>query len=699
MRHTHLSFWKEAPFTRLVFPFIVGIIIQTFYPIEKDTLMVCCFSCASSFLLLNYLPLKFTSQFFHIQSFVLQTVLISAGMLITANNNQMTHSSWYGHHYQNKDHLIVALQEPPIQKPNSIKAEAAVFAVLHRGKSVPVTGRIIIYFSKDVNVATLKYGDQLILQKPLQLIGNSGNPGAFDYKKYAARQQLFHTVYLRESDYVSTGEKNRDKLQQFLIETRTYILSAIKKNIKNDPNVLGIAEALLIGYKEDLDKDLVQAYSNTGVVHIIAISGLHLGLIYVMLTWFFDQLPYVKKSKIIKLIFIIGFLWIFALLTGASASVLRSAVMFTTIVLGKFYFQNSSIYNSLASSAFLLLCYDPNFLWDVGFQLSYLAVYGIVWLQKPIAGLFYFPQRLIHKTWEMASVTLAAQIITTPICLFYFHQFPNTFLIANLITVPLSSVILFAEIILVICSPISFLATIIGELNYWLIYLMNTIILFFDRLPFSITDQITATIPSTISLYIFVLGICSFWVYRKKYFFHFGISGLLLFTLYHSFIKINIAQQQKIIIYNVPKRQAIDFIHQDKFLFVGDSSLLPATKWSNFYLKPSRVSLGAKQNVRSFPHLIQIHNLFIFDQKTLMVVDSSWNLVPLTQKIKLDILVISGNPNVDLKNIFDVISPSIVVFDGTNSLWKIAQWKTACEDLLLPCFSVAEEGAFIYDAL
>ena len=153
-------------------------------------------------------------------------------------------------------------------------------------------------------------------------------------------------------------QKNINIARAFIFSAQKYIINQLQKYLPADKNILGIAEALLIGYKEDLDKDLVQAYSNTGVVHIIAISGLHLGLIYVMLVWIFNLLPVIKNSKLLKVLLILGSLWFFSLLTGASASVLRSAVMFTCIVIGKNFFTQSSIYNSLAASAFVLLCYD-----------------------------------------------------------------------------------------------------------------------------------------------------------------------------------------------------------------------------------------------------------------------------------------------------------------------------------------------------
>lgn len=230
---------------------------------------------------------------------------------------------------------------------------------------------------------------------------------------------------------------------------------------------MGIAEALLIGHTNDLDKDLVQAYSNTGVVHIIAISGMHLALIYGLLVWLFARIPLVNKSKIAQVVLILCCLWLFSLLTGAASSVLRSAVMFTFIAVGKNLSKQSSIYNSLAASAFVMLCYNPYFLWDVGFQLSYLAVIGIIIFQKSIYKWVYIKNKWVNKIWQLMAVSLPAQVLTFPVCIYYFHQFPNLFLITNIIAVPLSGVILFAEIGLVAFSWVPLLGNYLDKIVGW----------------------------------------------------------------------------------------------------------------------------------------------------------------------------------------------------------------------------------------
>ncbi|MEO6538473.1 MAG: ComEC/Rec2 family competence protein [Ferruginibacter sp.] len=688
--------WKTAPFIRVLFPFTVGIILQWYVQFHIYFILVAigCFSI--SFFFFYYLPLTLRYKLFRLQGILLNLIIATVALFVTRQQDIRHKKTWFGHQYKLGSALVVKLNEPLLEKINSFKADAIVEAVINGEKSTATTGKLLLYFQKNDTSRLLRYGNKLIITARLQRLANSGNPGAFNYKRYAAFQQLFYNVYLKSADFKVLSGKEINPFYRFIFSAQQYIVSTIKKFLPQDKNIVGIAEALLIGYKEDLDKDLVQAYSNTGVVHIIAISGLHLGLIYFMLLWIFTRLPLIKKSKFARVTLILSCLWLFSILTGASASVLRSAVMFTCIVIGNNFFKQASIYNSLAASAFVLLCYNPYFLWDVGFQLSYLAVFGIVWLQQPIYRQLYIKDKWGDKLWSMVSVTIAAQVITFPICIYYFHQFPNMFLITNLLVVPLSTIILFAEIFLIAISWWPGAAFYAGRLIYWLIWLMNYIITICNNFYFSLIDKIYATAFSTWLLYAFVLATCYWLLYKNKIIFRLGLVSLLAFTMLHAFAKFRLQQQQKIIIYNVSKHRAIDFVHKNKYHFIGDSILQVDGVLQNFHLKPARVALQLEAS-GAFNNLEHHNKLWHYAGKICLFMDSSIVLAPLKQKIRVDILLISKNPNLHIADITTAVTPAIVVLDASNSLWKIENWKKECEQLLLRCHSIPEKGAFILD--
>ncbi|RYD92001.1 MAG: ComEC family competence protein, partial [Sphingobacteriales bacterium] len=519
-----------------------------------------------------------------LQGGLLYLLLLLMAMIICGQTNVRSRQNWYGHYLNDSSYLLISISEPPIKKAKSFKAEAKVYAVINGSGFHKTTGKLIIYLSKDDTIG-LRYGDRLLIQNKLQSIKNSGNPGAFDYQQYAAFQGIFHSVFLQPGEYRLQAGKDISFWNQFIFKSRAAIVNGLQKYIPGDNRITGIAEALLIGYKQDLDRDLVQAYSNAGVVHIIAISGMHLGLIYVVLVWIFARLPLIKRSTFARVFLILSCLWLFSILTGSSASVLRSAVMFTCIVIGKNFFKQSSAYNSLAASAFILLCYNPYFLWDVGFQLSYLAVFGIMWLQQPIYRRFYFKQRWLDLLWGMVSVTLAAQIVTFPICIYYFNQFPNLFLLTNLLAVPLSTVILFVEIFMLLFAWLPWLASLAGKLTALLISVMNWLIEACNAIPFSMIEMIYATPFTTIILYLLVFAITAWSMYRKRYWLRIALVSSLCFIVLQGVHIFQIQGRRQLIVYNISKHTAIDFVDKKMFLPMMDSALQSDASLQAFNLR------------------------------------------------------------------------------------------------------------------
>lgn len=691
-----LPLWQQAPIVRLLLPLMAGIIIGWYGRFSLAYIVTCLFCFSTAFLLINFLPAAVVFRFKKFRGIIFHFIIMAFGMLLTWQKDARHHPDWYGHFLTDSTVLVVTIGEPPVVKQRSVKAEAIVHTVINGKQQHVASGKLLLYFAKDSN-PDLKYGDVIVINKKLQPITNSGNPGAFNYKRYAAFQLLYHQAFLKKADWTLTNRHSINYFRQFLFNARDHVLSVLKKYIRNNNNELGIAEALLIGYKEDLDKDLVQAYSNTGVVHIIAISGLHLGLIYTVLLWVLDKLPFFKKSRHAKVFLLITCLWLFALLTGASASVLRSAVMFTIIVAGKYYFRQSSVYNSLAASAFILLCYDPYFLWDVGFQLSYCAVIGIVALQSFIFRKWYISNRAARQVWAMTSVTIAAQAGAFPLCIYYFHQFPNLFLITNLITVPLSTIILFGEIVLIMVASFQTLAGWLGIAISYAIEGMNRLIIFFNGYWFSVWDHIYANIFTTWSLYACLFFMMTWWMNKNKKMLNAGLCCLVVFVALHSMAFIQVQQQRKLVIYNISRYKAVDFIDRNRFVFTGDSILMKEGLQQNFHLKPARIALQASQEVNSLPSLRQQNGYYQFYNKKLLFMDSTGMLRIPDTAISIDLLLFSHDPPVDIKDVLKAVKPACIVFDASNSLWKIQKWKRDCEALILRCHSVPEEGAFVLE--
>src|SRR6187455_2773781 len=646
--------WKKAPFIRFLLPLIAGIVLQWNLQIEPGILWITLSISSIATILFFFIPFFERYKLSALSGLAITVLFIALGGLLSWYKNIQHDKNWFGKSYKYENALIVTLIENPVEKTRSYKANASVDHILQNDSCIKTKGTIILYFKKDSSLSTLEYGSQLIITKPLQEIKNSDNPGGFNYKRYSLFQGITHQVYLKENEFEILPTTNKNFFRQFINTSRAKVLNILRKNIKGEKE-LGLAEALLIGYKDDLDKTLVQSYSNTGVVHVIAISGLHLGLIYWLLTWFFKPFQKRKTFKWIRPVLILAGLWLFSLLAGAQPSVLRSAFMFTCIVLGDSFERKSSIYNTLALSALLLLCINPFWLWDVGFQLSYAAVLSIVIFMQPIYHWFYIKNKLLDLIWKLNAVTIAAQILTVPIGIYHFHQFPNYFLLTNFLAVPLSSLIVLGEILLCVVSFIPVIATFIGKILSWLIWLMNSYIERIEILPFSLLDGLQISILQTILLFGVAAGFGLWLMEKTKAGLKYALVTLFGFVLLRTISFIQANNREQLIVYNVPQKRAIDLIDGRKYLFVGDSDLLADDFIRNFHIKPSRV-LHRIEPAINFDNYRQQENLINYNGKKIMAISETKYFAPLDEKISVDLILISGNPKLYINKLAKTFS-------------------------------------------
>ncbi len=687
-----VDFWKKTPFLRLLLALAAGIIFQWNYKARLSVLLIILSLAFLVLLIFFFLSLKKKYRYTLLNGIFISIIFFCTGSILAWNKDIRNNKEWLGHHYNNDASLVVTLDEPPVEKTKSYKANATVEYLLNDSSVVPVKGKIILYFKKDSSLR-LSYGSQILFKKPLQEIKNSGNPGGFDYKRYSLFQGITHQVYLKPVEFETLNSKNEKWFRKFIYSSREKVLNILRQNITNEKE-LGLAEALLIGYKNDLEQSLVQSYTNTGVVHIIAISGLHLGLIYWLLGLVLKPLQKTKRIKWLRPVLIIIGLWLFSLLAGAQPSILRSALMFTCIVLGESLSRRTSIYNTMAVSAFLLLCINPFWLWDVGFQLSYAAVLSIIIFMRPVYNWFYIPNKLLDFTWKLNAVTIAAQILTVPIGIYHFHQFPNLFLLTNFVAVPLSSVILLGEILLCCVSFILPVAVLTGKLLSFLIRIMNNYIQEIETIRFSLWDGLQITITQAVLLLIFAAGI-SYWLMEKqKKGLVAGLAALLLFVSLRSYSFAKSESQQKIIVYNVPQKKAIDFINGRNYRFAGDSDLLADDFARNFHLKPSRILFRIKED-RQLENLTIFENYARFLNKNVLLIDRSLHFKPEENKPVVDLLVISKNPKLYIGNLSKSLDIKQVVFDGSAPSWKTRYWKKDCDSLRIPWHDVTTQGAFV----
>ena len=687
-------FWRKAPFLQILPPLIAGILLQW----SCKPQLLCWYGCGivagMVLMLFTLLPAYTGYRFRFLKGMAIQLLILTAGGWISHQQDIRNKEHWIGHHTNQKEILVVEISSAIIPKEKSFKAEARVRYCLQNGLQMKRCGKIFLYFRQDDHrKETLPVpGSLLLLQKPLQEIRNSGNPGAFDYKRYALFHGFTHQVFLTSSDYIAMPENHAGVYQQALWASQQNILDIIRRYIPGSKEK-GLAEALLIGYKHDLDPELVQSYANTGVVHIIAISGLHLGLIYWLLQSLLRPLSKRKTGKWFPPLLIIAGLWAFSLLAGAQPSVLRSALMFSMIVLADCSGRKTSVFNSLAASATILLLINPYWLWDPGFQLSYAAVTSIMLFMKPVYNLLYFPNKFIDLIWKMNAVTIAAQILTLPLTVYYFHQFPLLFLVSNLIAVPLSSFILLGEILLVLLSVFPAAAGLTGKLLSHCIWLMNQCMEYIESIPGALWNGLQISFLQSILLLLIVTGACYGYLEKNRSSMFLAGCCLPVFMFLRTQSFIQCGRQQKIIVYNITRHSAIQMINGRNCYLRGDPSLLSDPNIQNYTLKPAQMMhrIGYR---KALAGLHTSGNYIDFNGKRILLVNKPIRFRTAANRERIDLLILSKDARVYFRELIKALDIQQVVLDGTVTAGKMAFWKKDCDSLQIPFHAVSVNGAF-----
>ncbi len=587
------------------------------------------------------------------------------------------------HQSSHYSHFIKGNQIPAIKgavserlKPNQF-AEKYYFNIT-AVDNYPASGKLLITVPHDSVRTTLHAGDQLIIADDLKPISKSLNPYQFDYSKYMEGQNVFHQVKLKDN-YILLGQNHNPDYH--LENLRNLLIDSFGIH-EYDPVTLNVIKALLLGQRQDMDAETIANYSNTGVIHILAISGLHIAVLFYILTILLKPLNrFNRKGKLLQLLLVLAFLWLFAFISGLSASVVRSVVMFSFVSIGLFFNRNANIYNSIAVSMLFLLLVKPMFLFDVGFQLSYAAVFAIVWLQPLYKKIKVSRYKLINYIADTALISLVAQIGVLPLSLYYFNQFPLLFLLANVVVVPLSTLILIVGIIVLALNFIwADAAVLIGKVLGMLIKGMNMFIAWiasFDKL-------VIKDIPFTMALNVILYTVIIFfvlWMYKKSFYRSAALLGaVILFQAAYIATSVKAEKTDELVIFNNWKNTLIT---------IKDNNKITAYTSDSLNINDKNLAAYNKGNFNQKINFKPLNNLLWFKNKKIMILDS---LGVYDRLVKPDVLVITQSPKVNMDRVLSELQPKQVIADATNYKSYTARWATTCRKQKIPFHATAEKG-------
>ena len=497
-----MNFLNKLPFLRVLFPFAIGITVWLIG--RSDVALLSSTTGTYALCLLLYVLLVKRSKTFLKILFgvLLQVFLFLSGWLLCKYTNDRQNTDNYSHYTASDiESYSGYISEIPVEKTKSVKAEITLRQIKYKGKWQPVLGKMIVYFEKADKAKNLETGTTIVFTGNPQEVQTPLNPHEFDYKAYLNLRNIYHSVYLKDESWDVVAKAQTITLFSFTQKIRKQLLNTYRQSGLENTEFAMVA-ALVLGYDDEIDRPLLNAYSHTGTLHVLSVSGLHVGIIYMLLGYMLSFLDRNKKTTWIKVFLILGFLWFFVLLSGFSAAAVRAAFMFSLIMLGKTLFEQIETANIVLVSAFFSLCINPFWLADIGFQLSYTAVLGIIYLYPYFNNLFSFSWGFANKLWALCSVSIAAQLATLPVTLYYFHQFPALFLITNLILIPISTLVMYGSILVLLFSKITIVANVLVFITGFLIKTMNACAVFFDSLPFCVIDNIHLTMINLVLLYL-----------------------------------------------------------------------------------------------------------------------------------------------------------------------------------------------------
>ena len=370
--------WREYPFTKLLFPFVSGIALAIYFEVGNVYLLsaICC-----GLLVILFISYRIRGNI-QLNSFYwvgIQISFLILGYVLTFDRNELNQTQHFQQNVTAEAQSVLGIvSDMPVKKGEKIKLVLSVKAIHDRKESKAAIGNILIYIPNDSLSQTLAYGDQISINGYLQKIPPPTNPDAFDYRQYLYYKNIHYQAFIKAGHWQILGENEGNLILKTAFHFRNDFINVLRKYLKND-NKFSVGSALILGYKDEITEEIRSAYAGTGAMHVLAVSGLHVGLVFLIL----NALLQIFNSqqilwKILRVVLLLIGIWAFAILTGASPSVLRATTMFSFVTIGMNLRQPTNIYNTLAGSAFFLLFYNPLLLMNVGFQMSYLAVIGIV---------------------------------------------------------------------------------------------------------------------------------------------------------------------------------------------------------------------------------------------------------------------------------------------------------------------------------
>lgn len=671
----------QFPLARITLFFVLGILAS--YSLKLVPLV------ALFLLLINFTTcitlwyvLKLGSKrnlFFEIMTYVLFfSIGISTQALHTESfqeNNYINQKNTF-----DKKHIFQLTLKEQLKKTNFNDRYVAQLNFIDDKK---VSGKIMLH----VDNANLR--DQLIIGDQLQIKGQlhrntiQKNPNQFDYAKYLENKQIYAQLYA-EMHQIKKGSIIDKDIWYHAAKLRSRSIQNLEKS-KFNSQELNVVIALIMGQQQNIDPEIKQEYQYAGAVHILAVSGLHIGFILFFITFLLQPIPATKRGSFIKLIITILTLFLFGVLTGLSPSVVRSVVMFSFFAIGFYLRRSTNIYHTLLVSIFLILLFKPSFLFDVGFQLSYVALFFIVWLQPEIASIWQPKNKIKKYFWNILSVSIAAQIGTLPLSVYYFHQFPGLFFLTNLIVIPVIGFIMGLGIVVLFLASCNWVPYYPAKTLELSIYYLNKIISYIASFEQFVVKDIPLNSSLLVTSYLVIIALVIALQFRNTKSLFLCLATIVIFQITAIATKYNLQNQKEFIVLNRSKKTQIIERNSIFTTVYSQDSIFKNQKDDRI------LSSYLTANFSSIKEQFKLRNLFYFNENKILLIDSS---MVYPKNIHPDIVILTQSPRLNIERLIQTLKPKIIVADGSNYKSIQKKWNETCMQQKIPFHATHEKGFY-----
>lgn len=678
-------FWETLPFFRLLLPFAAGIFCYDYLPHNAlsdfsiaITITVCCIAAA------------FVKPGHVIKSVLFFTALICLGFAVAFLSDIKNHPGWFGNEIKHSQAFAVRITGAPQEKERTWKLPVEVEKAIFNDSIKTVKGKAFIYLYKNDSTLDYKTSDVLLVPFDWQTLKNPGNPYEFDYATFCKRNNIYYQQFLGKNDVVkiSDGQAGSMSLTE---RTHEWAMKKLALYVK-DKSTLGLLQAMLLGDEVNFSDEDRQLYVDTGIIHVVAISGGHIGFLMILIN---ACLFWIRKKghQWIKLLIALPIVIFYVMVAGAPPSAVRAAFVFGLLAVSTFVRRDNNPLNTLLAATFGILLIKPMWLFAVGFQLSFVAVLSLILFYKRIYKLYFPPNIIVKFFWSAITASIAAEILVAPLVIYYFHLLPAMFLVANVAAVLLMGIVMTLGLLIVTVSSFPFVANLLAWIVSFIVSWFHKIIHYIRLFNPDAFKYLHLSLMELLLCYLCIATITIFILQKSKPALYISLVSLCLWLLSFNIKQWKTLHREQIVIYNVSRHAYAEHIFGNRFQIISESEDSTAQKKIDYAARENHVVKRAwKENKE-----LKQQDIFLFSNQKIVFLKTSLTLDS-TKFQPVDFLVLEYPVHEfnapQLLNVFDFKK---LIITGNQRRKIVQAWKDSCSNYKIDAHFTMQDGAYVID--